>query len=93
MELFTVDTAGDQDLLNSSHFESNDTEYYAKGFIVESTDDANRPDNQDEDDEDEDEYDYGGKCSFFSLSAPLSHLSRAVSPSLPPSRWSTNNRI
>lgn len=59
MELFTVDTAGDKDLLNASHGDSVETEYFAKEFRVESMDDVSRSD----DDEDENEYDYGGECA------------------------------
>lgn len=62
MEIITVDTAGDKDLLLASNFESTDTEYFAKDFRVENTDDINRPDK--EDDEDENEYDYGGECAL-----------------------------
>lgn len=62
MELFTVDTAGDKDLLNANQFDSADTEYFSRGFTVENIDDGNLSDgNDDEDDEDEKEYDYGGE--------------------------------
>lgn len=62
MELFTVDTAGDKDLLNANHIESTDTEYFAKDFVIENTDDISRTDGE-EDDEDKNEYDFGGECS------------------------------
>lgn len=58
MELFTVDTAGDQDLLNANHIPTTDTEYFAKDFIVEDVGDVNRSDDEAND---EDEYDYGGE--------------------------------
>lgn len=65
MELFTVDTAGDQDLLHADHVESTETEYFAKEFRVENTDEINRSDG--EDDEGDNVYDYGGECRFHSI--------------------------
>lgn len=63
MELFTVDTAGDQDLLNANHVSTTDTEYFAKDSIVENVGDVNRPDDEQDDEEnDEDEFDYGGEA-------------------------------
>lgn len=66
MELFTVDTAGDKDLLNAGHRTSTVTEYFSKDFRVENTGDVNRSD----DDEDENDYDYGGK--WYTLSCNYS---------------------
>lgn len=62
MELFTVDTAGDTDLLHASHLDSTGIEYFAKGFTVENTDEKNRCD--EEKDDDGNEYDFGGKCTL-----------------------------
>lgn len=64
MELFTVDTAGDKHLFNASHFETTDTEYFARDFTVKNSEEINRSDGDEDDDDendDEDGYDYGGK--------------------------------
>lgn len=65
MDLFTVDTAGDADLLNAN-VADDETKYVTRGFTIENVDDTNQSDDGDEDEEEE-THDYYGELIWISF--------------------------